>query len=84
MRARLNALRARLVQALDAVGGSYGFIARQRGMFSLLGISPDEARRLVEDHHIYLPSNGRINVAGLSETNVDLVANAIAAVTASR
>ncbi|HVR31803.1 MAG TPA: amino acid aminotransferase [Acidimicrobiia bacterium] len=84
MRTRLNALRASLVQALDAVGVSYDFIARQRGMFSLLGISPDEATRLVEDHHIYLPSNGRINVAGLGETNVDFVAGAIAAVTASR
>jgi aspartate/tyrosine/aromatic aminotransferase len=52
-------------------------------MFSLLGITEDQATRLASDHHIYLPKSGRINVAGLSEENVGYVADAIAEVSAS-
>lgn len=84
MRTRLTALRQSLVAALSERGQpGYEFIASQRGMFSLLGISPDAAARLVSDHHVYLPANGRINVAGINDANVGYVADAIASVTAT-
>jgi aspartate/tyrosine/aromatic aminotransferase len=84
MRSRLIALRHRLVEVLRERGlSSFTAIADQRGMFSLLGITEDQATRLASDHHIYLPKNGRINVAGLSEENVGYVADAIAEVSAS-
>lgn len=82
MRTRLNALRRRLVDALiERGGGRFEFIADQRGMFSLLGIDEDQAARLTDVHHIYLPRNGRINVAGISDANADYVADALIDVT---
>jgi aspartate/tyrosine/aromatic aminotransferase len=84
MRSRLIALRHRLVEALRERGlSSFTAIADQRGMFSLLGITEDQATRLASAHHIYLPKNGRINVAGLAAENVGYVADAIAEVSAS-
>lgn len=84
MRTRLIALRHRLVDALAQRGADrFSFIADQRGMFSLLGIDEDQATRLTDHHHIYLPRNGRINVAGIGEDNVDYVAEAITEVTAT-
>ncbi|MEX2654585.1 MAG: amino acid aminotransferase [Acidimicrobiia bacterium] len=83
MRTRLSSLRAKLVGALHDRGrADFDFIAGQRGMFSLLGIDEATATSLVEHHHVYLPSNGRINVAGISDANVERVAEAIVAVTA--
>jgi aspartate aminotransferase len=82
MRARLISLRHTLVDALGARGAEgYAPIADQRGMFSLLGIDENAARKLTDEYHIYLPTNGRINVAGISDANVDYVADAIVAVT---
>jgi aspartate/tyrosine/aromatic aminotransferase len=35
---------------------------------------------LREQHHVYVAPDGRINIAGVSQANVDHVATAIAAV----
>lgn len=84
MRTRLIALRSRLVNALaDRGSDRFSFIADQRGMFSLLGVNEDQAVRLTDVHHIYLPRNGRINVAGIGEHTADYVADALIEVTAS-
>lgn len=84
MRARLVALRRRLVDALAQRGSErFSFIADQRGMFSLLGVNEDQAARLTDVHHIFLPRNGRINVAGISDGNADYVAEALIEVTAT-
>lgn len=32
---------------------------------------------LINQHHVYLPPNGRINVSGLNEGNINRVAKAI-------
>ncbi len=83
MRTRLVSLRHMLAEALAARDlPRYDFVAGQNGMFSLLGIDEQAATRLIEEFHIYLPANGRINVGGLSDRNVDYVADAIAAVSA--
>ncbi|MDX1448706.1 MAG: aromatic amino acid transaminase [Acidimicrobiia bacterium] len=84
MRNRLIALRRTLVDELAARGlERFGFIADQRGMFSLLGIDESQAERLTDVHHIYLPRNGRINVAGIGEDTAGYVADALADVTSS-
>lgn len=81
MRNRLNAMRGRLAARLAGQSDrDYSFIARQRGMFTLLGISPDGVETLRRDHHIHLTSSGRVNVAGLNGNNVDRVADAIATI----
>jgi aspartate aminotransferase len=54
------------------------WLRNQKGMFSLLGIDADRLTVLRERHHVYTPPDGRINVAGVSQVNVDYVADSIA------
>jgi len=82
MRTRIESLRANLVAELHArrPDVDYGFIARQRGMFSLLPLSGEQITALRETHHVYMSGDGRINVAGISRRNVSYVAESLAAV----
>jgi len=84
MRDRINGMRRQLVEALQEkkVPGDYSFITRQRGMFSFSGLTKEQVEVLREEHAIYIVGSGRINVAGLTPTNVDRVAEAIREVTA--
>jgi len=43
-------------------------------MFSFTGLSPTQSDTMVKKHHIYMTSNGRISVAGLTKANVEYVA----------
>ncbi|MFV3130666.1 aromatic amino acid transaminase [Niveispirillum sp. KHB5.9] len=75
MRDRLLGIRA----ALAGHGGVLGRVDQQRGMFSLLPLSPDVVKRLREDHAVYMAGSGRINVAGLSVETAGQFAKALAA-----
>jgi aromatic-amino-acid transaminase len=55
---------------------------RQRGMFSLLPLGEERVARLRDDFGVYVVGKGRVNVAGLTESNLEPVCRAIAAVTA--
>ena len=81
MRNRIAAMRTLLAEHLArATGGkSFDFIGRQRGMFSLLGVSSLAIERLRDRHHIYTIPDGRMNLAGITPANVAYVADAIAA-----
>jgi len=82
MRNRLNGLRKLLVDKLAArkTPLDFSFIARERGMFSFLGITKEQVIRLREQFHIYMVESSRVNIAGINHGNVDTVADAIAAV----
>ena len=79
MRNRINNLRTLLVARLKDAGAErdFSFIADQYGMFSFLGISPEQVSYLRENYGIYMVDSSRINIAGVSQTNVDYLANAI-------
>ncbi|MFP6663288.1 MAG: amino acid aminotransferase [Deltaproteobacteria bacterium] len=79
MRARIHGMRVGLADALTAAGASrdFSFLAHQKGMFSLLGISKAQVDALRDDHAIYLVGSGRINVAGLTPANLEAVARAL-------
>jgi aspartate aminotransferase len=81
MQQRLAGMRTLLASELRAATGdaTFDFIAAQRGMFSMLGVSPEAVRVLRERHHIYMMLDSRINVAGITPGNVAYVARAIAA-----
>jgi aspartate/tyrosine/aromatic aminotransferase len=49
-------------------------------MFCFLGVTPEQVARLKKDYGIYMVESSRINVAGITEQNVDHLADAIAAV----
>jgi aspartate aminotransferase len=82
MRGRLNGLRELLVTALKErdTPFDFSFIAKERGLFSFLGITKEQVIRLREEFHIYMIESSRINVAGINHANVDYVADSIAAV----
>lgn len=80
MAARLRNLRAALAAEIGRARPGYdaSWLTRQRGMFSLLGIPAEAVRRLREESHIYMGLDSRANIAGLSEDNVERVAQLIA------
>lgn len=83
MVARMKALRkllaTRLAERLPDHDNSW--LTRHRGMFSLMGLDPGQMGALRDQHHIYVPPDGRMNIAGISELNVDYIADAIASLT---
>ena len=80
---RMNQMRVALKAALVKNGakGNWDHVTSQIGMFSFLGLTPKQCEAMINKHHIYMTSNGRISVAGLTTANVDYVANAIKDVT---
>lgn len=82
MRDRLRDNRHALCQALAATDTprAFGHIANGFGMFSILGATPQEVARLRDEFAVYMVGSSRINVAGVSATNVNDLAAAIAKV----
>ncbi len=74
MCARIGAVRA----SLAAQSPKLAAVARQRGLFSLLPVSPEGVARLRAEHGIYMAPSGRANLAGLALGDVPRVAAAIA------
>jgi aromatic-amino-acid transaminase len=72
-------LRQQLADELRKLSGSdrFGFIAQHRGMFSRVGATPEQVEALREKHAIYMVGDSRINIAGLNEATVPLLANAM-------
>ena len=78
---RINRLRSALRHKLEAASGQdFGFIEREKGMFSFLGLSEEQAIRLREEHSVYMLNSSRINVAGVNADNIDYLAGAVASV----
>jgi aspartate aminotransferase len=82
MVARMKSLRALLAGRLLArrPDVDFSWVTRHRGMFSLAGVDHTAIGRLRSEHHVYVPPDGRVNIAGVSQSNVDRVADAIVAV----
>jgi aspartate/tyrosine/aromatic aminotransferase len=82
MRRRINDMRRLFVQTLADCGvkRDCSFIAHQRGMFSFSGLTPEQVDALREKYAIYAVRSGRINVAGMTETNLPVLCRAIAEV----
>ncbi|MCZ0938302.1 MAG: aspartate/tyrosine/aromatic aminotransferase [Caldilineaceae bacterium] len=80
MRDRINDMRHLFVETLDeqSAGRDFSFIARQRGMFSYSGLTPEQVQALRHRHSVYVVGSGRINVAGMTEANMDYLCEAIA------
>ncbi|MGB7386761.1 MAG: aminotransferase class I/II-fold pyridoxal phosphate-dependent enzyme, partial [Pseudomonas neustonica] len=82
MRDRIRDMRSALVAKLQAAGvqTDVSFIQHQRGMFSYSGLTKEQVARLADEFGIYAVGSGRICVAALNTSNIDAVANAMAAV----
>jgi len=82
MRDRLQGMRTLLNDALAVKTPDHDFshLVRANGMFCFLGITADHVARLKRDFGIYMVGSSRINVAGITEDNVDYLADSVASV----
>jgi aspartate aminotransferase len=78
---RVQGLRHDFRDRLQAASGrDFGFIAREKGMFSFLGLTREQAQRLRAEHSVYMLDSSRINVASLNDGNMDRVVEAVVSV----
>lgn len=72
-------LRTDLANELQRLSGSdrFAFLAQHRGMFSLLGTTPDLVEKMRVDNGIYMVSDSRMNIAGLNSATIPVLAKAI-------
>jgi aspartate aminotransferase len=82
MRNRINGNRQLIVDKLieNGVTRDFSFITQQAGMFSFLGITPEQVNTLQSDYSIYMVDSSRISIAGIANRNVDYLAQSIAKV----
>lgn len=82
MRDRINGNRQLIVDKLVANGVTrdFSFITRQAGMFSFLGITPEQVQQLQDEYSIYMVGSSRMSIAGIANSNVDYLAESIAKV----
>ncbi|HXC39819.1 MAG TPA: amino acid aminotransferase [Burkholderiales bacterium] len=80
MRVRIRAMREQLAAKLAArlPGHDFGYVVKQRGMFSYSGLTKEQVAKLAGGHGVYAVDTGRICVAALNSGNIDYVADAIA------
>ncbi|MEU6890541.1 aromatic amino acid transaminase [Streptomyces sp. NPDC046557] len=86
MRQRIAANRTALVEELVALGrgAEASSLARQKGMFSMLPLSPEQMLRLRRRYAIYGTTAGRVNIAGIGLERVPCLARGIAGVLEER
>ena len=85
MRRRIHGMRKLFADTLDAKGVTLPgddntFIIRQRGMFSFSGLNRRQVDALREKFSVFIVGSVRINIAGMTEANMDRLCEAIAAV----
>jgi aspartate/tyrosine/aromatic aminotransferase len=82
MRGRINGMRRLFAETMRAKGSprDFGFITRQRGMFSFSGLTPVQVDELRTKYSIYVVGSGRVNVAGMTHQNIDRLCDAVVAV----
>jgi aspartate aminotransferase len=82
MRDRISQMRSALVAALRDGGAKrdFSFLLDQSGMFSYTGLTPMQVDRLRSERSLYIVGSGRINVAGITPTNLPALAEAMLSV----
>jgi len=78
---RISEMRKKLKQALIAnrAPGNWDHITNQIGMFSFTGLTLEQSKAMVEKYSVYMTLNGRISICGLTNKNVEYVADAFKA-----
>ncbi|MAM13911.1 MAG: aromatic amino acid aminotransferase [Rhizobiaceae bacterium] len=79
MRERLKSLRTALATCLERFCGDdrFAYLDRQSGMFSLVPVAGRNSAQLREESGVYVPADGRINIAGLAESDIPMLARAL-------
>lgn len=82
MRSRINGMRQVFAATMKekVSDRDFSFVTQQRGMFSYSGLTPVQVDQLRREYAIYIVGSGRINVAGITEGNLDRLCDAVKAV----
>ena len=80
---RIITMRALLVKYLTEAGSTrdWTHITNQIGMFCYSGLTSDDVAQLKDKWSVYMTSNGRISMAGVTSNNCKYLAEAIHDVT---
>ena len=80
---RINSMRGALKGTLESIGSTrdWSHITGQIGMFCYSGLDTDQVARMIKDRHVYMTSDGRISMAGVTSGNVEYIAESIHEVT---
>lgn len=79
VRLGMLSLRRQLAGEMRNLTGTdrFDFIEHHRGMFSRLGATPAQVQRIRDEHAIYMVGDSRLNIAGLNEGSVPVLARAL-------
>jgi aspartate/tyrosine/aromatic aminotransferase len=79
MRERIGTVRKEFVAALCAKAKrkDYSYLISKKGLFSFCNLTAEQVETLRRDYAIYMTSDGRVNIAGLTPDNLDYVVDAI-------
>ena len=82
MRKRIHSMRTLLLEQLSRKQNKvdFDYIINQKGMFSIIDLDEKQVTRLKEEFGVYLLKSGRINIAGLNDSNIQYVADSISSV----
>ena len=77
---RISSVREHLFEALSkkVPKRDWTFLVAGQGMFSLFPFSEDEIRCLRDRHGLYIVNNGRVNLSGFNQLNIERAIDAIA------
>lgn len=76
----VKSLNKRRVLLADNLTDKFSHIKHEKGLFSLLGLTPTQIKRLKERYAIYLLSNSRINFGGIMPENIPQLTKSILSV----
>ncbi|MEM1282400.1 MAG: amino acid aminotransferase [Chlamydiota bacterium] len=73
MRLRIHKIRDTLMSKMCSLqnGENYQFLKDQCGMFGYIGLNSDQVQHIRDEYAVYMTNNGRINVAGLNNNNIN-------------
>ncbi|ASK78645.1 hypothetical protein CF386_06325 [Paraphotobacterium marinum] len=79
MRKRIHNMRSLLSEHLSRKQSKvdFDYIINQKGMFSIIDLDGKQVTRLKDEFGVYLLKSGRINIAGLNDSNIRYVADSI-------
>jgi len=78
MRNRVKEMREIFSDRLTrGTGNDYSYLRGCSGMFCYTGLEASQVEILKSKHGIFMPESGRVNVTGLSHSNLDYVVDSI-------
>lgn len=85
IRRRIVSMREELIDLLIARAKKtdFDYLRNHQGLFMFIDLTKSQIQKLINEFAVYLLDSGRINIAGLTKANIDLVVNSILAVTES-